>query len=179
MSPDEYANRLEECARPVRAYLAACGLPPAPSAALARTHARDVVARHLPPEAALAAVQDWLDRWAAPYGTTIRGQSHDQRAARGRARIFLAGLPVRWPAAFLSPVLPLAARAAISALPLHATPDLRETTRMVPQPLDLGPVSEVAEGTWRTFDKWPVLRGVTIWLLFFALLAAVLYTVRY
>lgn len=176
---DDATLRLEECARPIRTYLAACGLPPAQAAALARTHARDIADRHLPPEAGLAAVHDRLDRWAAPYGTTYRDESLALRAARGRARILAADLPRRWPAAFLAPVLPLAARAAISSVPLHATPDLRDTTSMVPQPLDLGPVSEMAEGTWRTFDKWPVLRGVTIWLLFFSLLAGVLYTVRF
>ncbi|HYC69803.1 MAG TPA: hypothetical protein VEB66_01265 [Opitutaceae bacterium] len=179
MTPDERSARLEECARPIRAYLAACGLPPAQAAALARTHARDVVDRHLPLEQGLAALHDRLDDWAAPYGTTFRDESHAHRAARGRARVLLAGLPARWPSAFLSPVLPAPARAAISAIPLHATPDLRDTTSMVPQPLDLGPVSEVAEGTWRTYDKWPVLRALTIWLLFFCLLAAVLYTVRF
>lgn len=179
MTTDDLTFRVEECARPIRAYLAACGLPRAQTAAIARTYARDVVDRHLPPEAGLAAVQDRLDHWAATYGTTYRDESLAMRAARGRARIFLAGLPRRWPAAFLSPVLPLAARTAISSVPLHATPDLRDTTSMVPQPLDLGPVSGVAEGAWRTFDKWPVLRALTMWLLFFGLLAAVLYTLRF
>lgn len=179
MTPEDRPPHLEECARPIRAYLAACGLPAGPAAALARAHARDIADRHLPPAAGLAAVQERLDHWAATYGTTYRDESLAMRAARGRARIFLAGVPQRWPAAFLSPVLPLAARSAISSVPLHATPDLRDTTSMLPQPLDLGPVSDVAEGTWRTFDKWPVLRALTIWLLFFGLLAAVLYTLRF
>lgn len=179
MNADEIRTRVEECAGPVRAYLAACGLPPVQAAAVAQIHARDIIERRLPPSAAVAALQERIDRWAAPYGTTFRDESEAHRAARGKARILLADLPGRWPGAFLAPVLPLHARAAISAFPLHATPDLRETTSMVPQPLDLGPVSEMAEGTWRTFDKWPFLRGLTIWLLFLLLLVAVLYTVRF
>jgi hypothetical protein len=63
--------------------------------------------------------------------------------------------------------------------PLPATaPPLRQTS-MLPQPLDLGPVSEVADETWRTFDKWPFLRGITIWVLFLLLLSAVFYVVRF
>jgi hypothetical protein len=61
---------------------------------------------------------------------------------------------------------------------LQPVPDLHQTA-MTPQPLDLGPLSEVADETWRTFDKWPVLRGIAMWTLFLLLLAAALFTVRF
>lgn len=166
-------------ARPLAAYLTACGLPPERAGQLARVQAEHALARDAPPAKALEELQVRIDRWAAPFGTWYREESAGHRAVRGRARIFLAGLPSRWPDLFLDPALPPEARRAIGAVPLHATPDLRQTTRMVPQPLDLGPVSGMAEGTWRTFDKWPVLRGLSLWLLFFSLLGVVFYTVRF
>jgi hypothetical protein len=50
---------------------------------------------------------------------------------------------------------------------------------MTPRDIDLGLVSEVADTTWRSFDKWPFLRGVATWLIYLGALAAAFYAVRY
>lgn len=178
-APAETTPNEDEIARPLAAYLTACGLPPARAGQLARARAEAAAAQGLDRATALARLQADFDQWAVPYGTWFREESNAHRAARGRARILLADLPGRWPEHFLARDLPAEVRSAIGAVPLHATPDLRHTTSMLPQPLDLGPVSDMAEGTWRTFDKWPFLRGVTTWLLFLSLLAVVFYTVRF
>jgi hypothetical protein len=53
---------------------------------------------------------------------------------------------------------------------IEAGPEL-ELTRMVPRPLDFGPIANVADEAWKTFARWPVLRAVVGWALFVGLLA--------
>ena len=92
--------------------------------------------------------------------------------------MLLAQAPARWPDCFLHPSPPPELTAAVQTVVLETKRPLRQTG-MTPQPIDLGPVSEVADETWKTFDKWPVLRGLSVWLLFALLLAAVFYVVRF
>jgi hypothetical protein len=99
-----------------------------------------------------------------------------------RAYLRFAGLPAEAGGDDLARTIaridpPAILQASFGPLPPPA-PALQPSS-MTPQPLDLGPVSEVADGTWRTFDKWPFLRGITIWVLFLSLLCAVFYVVRF
>ena len=97
----------------------------------------------------------------------------DERlGTRGRIALVMADVPARWPRDFFAdtpppPELVEAMRAAY----LEAGPEL-ELTRMVPRPLDFGPIANVADEAWKTFARWPVLRAVLGWLLFLGLLAA-------
>lgn len=96
----------------------------------------------------------------------------DERlGTRGRIALVLADVPARWPQHFLAetpppPELIDAMRAAY----IEAGPEM-ELTRMVPRPLDFGPIANVADEAWKTFARWPVLRAIFGWLLFLGLLA--------
>ena len=67
--------------------------------------------------------------------------------------------------------------AELRSIYLEAGPNL-EFTNMAPRPFDLGPVSDVAGETWRTFAKWPILRTLTVWCLFALLLGTAFYLTR-
>lgn len=124
-------------------------------------------------EEAEKSLDAWVERLAGSGDETPA-----RRIARGRAAIYLAELPRRWPASFLdyhSPPPELLAQ--LHATYLEAGPDL-EFSNMVPRPIDLGPVSGAAGETWRTFAKWPVLRGVMLWGLFAILLGTAFYLTR-
>jgi hypothetical protein len=153
-----------ETDRKTTAYLRLCGLGPTDAARCAPRSIEEVLAR--------------LDAWAATLVPAQPGESPAQHSARGRAQLLLARVPARWPEEFLrtdpSPEL----AGAVQSATLQPLRPLHQTS-MTPELLDLGPVSEVADETWKTFDKWPVLRGLTIWLLFLLLLSSVFYLVRF
>lgn len=158
------------------AYLTACGLPPAKAfecAASFAAHPQLADAPFDPTGEILDAVEDWALTLPSPEPPDLSSPG----IARSRARMLLAGLPA-CPSGLCHSVLPAGLPEALARVSLEPTPDLRPTA-MAPQTLDLGPISEVADETWRTFDKWPVLRGVAVWTLFFLLLAAALVMVRY
>jgi hypothetical protein len=156
------------------AYLIACGLP----ATTAATRAAELLARSRAaggePDAALPAAFDQLDQWSAALAERPGGDV----PRRHRARMLLAQAAARWPEDFVAGSAPEDLRRAVAAVTLEATPDFRPSV-MSPQPLDLGPLSEVANETWRTFDKWPVLRVLAVWTLFLLLLGVVFYVVRF
>jgi hypothetical protein len=146
------------------AYLRLCGLDPLAAGELAH-HSLDEI-------------QGRLDEWATSLVPAKPDESPAQHQARARAQLLLARAPARWPGDFLRTPPPPDLAAAVQAAVVEAKRPLRQTS-MAPQPIDLGPVSEVADETWKTFDKWPVLRGLTTWLLFSLLLGAVFYVVRF
>ncbi len=97
----------------------------------------------------------------------------DERAgARGRIALVMADVPARWPQHFLAetPPPPELVEAMRTAY-IEAGPEL-ELTRMVPRPIDFGPIANVADEAWKTFARWPVLRAVFGWAFFVGLLAA-------
>lgn len=146
------------------AYLRLCGLESARAGALAAQP--------------VERIQEDLDAWAQSLGLRSTEEMSVTQKACARARLFLAAVPARWPAHFLKASPPPELAAAAHAIRLEPMRPLRQTN-MAPQPIDLGPVGDVADETWRTFDTWPVLRGLTIWLLFALLLVSVFYVVRF
>ncbi len=164
MSPDLHVPDPADSAPRAAAYLSLCGLAPDRAGPL---RSRSV-----------AEIQSQLDQWAATLVPALPGEIPSQREARGRTQLLLAQVPTRWPDQLLRqpPAPDVAAAVAAAALPAKRP---RRQTSMTPQPIDLGPVSEVAHETWKTFDKWPMLRGLTLWLLFSLLLASVFYVVRF
>ena len=120
-------------------------------------------------------VNAWIDQ-LVPHDEV---ENPARRHAHGRAALHLAGVPQRWPADFLANSQPPAILVdRLRSAYLEAGPDV-EFSNMVPRPIDLGIVSNVADSTWRTFDKWPVLRGLFLWGLFAALLASAFFLVRF
>jgi hypothetical protein len=167
---------MDDRPRKAAAYLVACGLPPAK----AEECVASFTAHPTPPDGGsdpTAEIVDALEDWALTLPTETEPDLSPEGVARSRARLLLVGLPFCRPGLCHGP-LPPGLAAALARVNLQAAPDLHQTA-MTPQPLDLGPLSEVADETWRTFDKWPVLRGLAIWTLFLLLLVAVLVTIRF
>lgn len=120
-------------------------------------------------------VEDWTTRYLGP----ATDESHAQRFAHARAAVLLADLPERWPDGFLNPAeQPAEFGRRFKSTYLQSGPDL-EFSNMSPRPIDLGPVSGIADRTWKTFDKWPMLRGVATWGLFAAALVLAFLAVRF
>jgi hypothetical protein len=110
--------------------------------------------------------------WFASVLGDAADPEDERLGTRGRIALVMADVPARWPQHFLAsapppPELVEAMRAAY----LEAGPEL-ELTRMVPRPLDFGPIANVADEAWKTFKRWPVLRAVAGWTFFIGLLAA-------
>ena len=117
------------------------------------------------------------ERRTAAWFARVLGDAADpddeRLGTRGRIALVMADVPARWPQHFLAatpppPELVEAMRAAY----LEAGPEL-ELTRMVPRPLDFGPIANVADEAWKTFARWPILRAVFGWALFIGLLGVV------
>ena len=117
------------------------------------------------------------ERRTAAWFNRVLGDAVDpddeRLGTRGRIALVMADVPARWPQYFLAetPPPPELVEAMRTAY-IEAGPEL-ELTRMVPRPLDFGPIANVADEDWKTFARWPVLRAILGWLLFVGLLAAV------
>ncbi len=118
-----------------------------------------------------------MDAW---FGDILRDQdlSADRVAVAGRVALLLTDGPQKNPYAFLSAeqVEPEFARA-MRQCSIEAGPDLAVSS-MVPRPIDLGPISAAAGETVERFERWPLLRGLALWLLFAGALAAIFYVTR-
>jgi hypothetical protein len=126
-------------------------------------------------EDAEALIEGWISRLVSVGGNEMPSR----RVAHGLAAVHIAGVPQNWPGYFLDrgdPPPELVER--LRAAYLEAGPDV-ELSSMVPRPIELGVVSHVADNTWRTFDKWPFLRGLVVWGLFLSLLGTAFYLVRF
>lgn len=165
------------------AYLRLCGLAPTASdrvaaALLTASAAHPAGLDAETDEPALAGALGRLDEWTATLVPAQPGESAARRAVRGRAHLFLVDLPAGWPDSFLTTARPPALQAALAQATLPLAPALKQTT-MSHQTLDLGPVSRMADGTWRTFDKWPFLGSVAVWALFLTLVGTAFYIVHF
>jgi hypothetical protein len=119
-------------------------------------------------------LREWIDDLVGETDETPM-----RRFARGRAALFFSRLTEREPTAFLGRT-PLSRDVAeqLRSTYLEAGPDF-EFASMVPRPIDLGPLSSVADETWRTFAKWPLLRGLTMSALFVVMFGAAFYLVHF
>lgn len=124
---------------------------------------------------AVALAMREAERRTAAWFAQVLGDAADPEderlGTRGRIALVMADVPARWPQHFLAatpppPELVEAMRAAY----IEAGPEL-ELTRMVPRPIDFGPIANAADEAWQTFARWPVLRAVFFWMLFVGLLA--------
>ena len=169
----------------VRAYLSAHGVPASRLEELTEQVLRFARERraaqneHHPVEIAADAAMLLIDGWIQMHVGLDPAETEGRRFAHERAAVHLADLPQRWPEHFLRDAEPPDEMLReLRATYVEAGPDL-EFSNMMPRPMDLGLVSDVADNTWRTFDKWPFLRGVATWLIYLGLLAAAFYAVRY
>jgi hypothetical protein len=128
---------------------------------------------------ALAAeeIEAEMDRWFA-IALDERDQPHERIAIDGRVALLLSDGPQKWSYAFLDEKnLPEDFVKAMQAGALTAGPNMAVSS-MVPRPIDLGPIPEVAGETLETFERLPMLRTLFLWVLFTAALAGIFYATR-
>jgi hypothetical protein len=122
-------------------------------------------------------VEGLMDQWFAEM-LDERDQPHDRIAIEGRLALLLCDGPEKWPYAFLDQQqIPGDFAQAMRARVMEAGPDMAVSS-MVPRPIDLGPIPEVAGETIERIEKWPVVRTLLLWLLFAGALAVIFHATR-
>jgi hypothetical protein len=107
-----------------------------------------------------------------------KGQQHDRIAIGGRVALLLSDGPQKWPYAFLDTEnVPEDFKRSMQQSSMEAGPDMAVSS-MVPRPIDLGAISEAAGETLETFERWPILRTVLLWIFFLTSLGLVFYATR-
>ncbi|EDY82568.1 hypothetical protein VDG1235_2191 [Verrucomicrobiia bacterium DG1235] len=106
------------------------------------------------------------------------GVEHGELGAQGRLALLLADMPKRWQSEFLHPgPWPEAFLKAMKSTYLRTGPEFSEA-RMTPRDIDLGPVSAVADETWRVIDRWPLLGALAVWTIYLGVVALLIYLLR-
>lgn len=113
-----------------------------------------------------------MDEW---FGLVLGDERlpADRVAIAGRLALLLSDGPEKWPYAFLDTkgVAPEMTEA-MRKCAVQAGPDLAVSS-MVPRPIDLGSIPEVAGETLERFERWPLLRALLLWSLFLGALALI------
>ncbi|MGA3006641.1 MAG: hypothetical protein ABSE59_02000 [Opitutaceae bacterium] len=118
-----------------------------------------------------------MDAW---FGEVLgeRDLPHDRIAIIGRLALLLSDGAQKWPYAFLDgDNIPPEFAHAMQTSFVQAGPDL-EVSSMVPRPIELGTISEVAGETLERFGQWPLLRALFLWALFLAALTLIFQATR-
>jgi hypothetical protein len=103
---------------------------------------------------------------------------HERIAVEGRVALLLCDGVERWPYAFLDRKNPPADFSdEMKRRFIQAGPDMTVSS-MVPRPIELGTITEVAGQTFEKIEKWPILRVTLLWTLFLSLLAMVFFATR-
>jgi hypothetical protein len=103
---------------------------------------------------------------------------HERIAVEGRVALLLCDGVERWPYAFLDRKnLPAEFSDEMKRRFIQAGPDMTVSS-MVPRPIELGTITEVAGQTFEKIEKWPILRVTLLWTLFLSLLAMVFFATR-
>src|SRR5690606_3639375 len=104
-----------------------------------------------------------MDLWFADV-LDERGQPHERIAVDGRVVLLLCDGPQKWPYAFLEErSVPEDFAQAMRVGALTAGPDMAISS-MVPRPIDLGPIPEVAGETLERFERLPILKTLFLWM---------------
>jgi hypothetical protein len=145
---------------------------------LARAERRHAKEKHLEP-ATIAAeeIDKMMDEW---FGEVLGDKNlpHERIAVEGRVALLLSDGVERWPYAFLDQQqVPPEFAEEMKRRSIQAGPDLAVSS-MVPRPIELGTLTEVAGQTFEHIEKWPILRVTLLWTLFMAALAMVFYATR-
>ena len=141
----------------------------------ARQHEKEP---HLDPTTIAAEEIDrMMDEW---FGELLGDKNlpHERIAVEGRVALQMCNGVERWPYAFLDleNVPPEFARE-MKQRSMQAGPDMTVTS-MVPRPIELGTLTEVAGQTFEQIEKWPILRVTLLWAVFLSVLALVFYATR-
>lgn len=117
-----------------------------------------------------------MDEWFAEM-LDARGQPHERIAVDGRVALLLADGPTKWPYAFLEDEVPGEFTSAMKATSMQAGPDM-SLSSMVPRPIDLGLIPQAAGETLETFERWPFIPTIILWVLFIGALGLIFYLTR-
>ncbi|HEY8995208.1 MAG TPA: hypothetical protein VIM71_11135 [Lacunisphaera sp.] len=118
-----------------------------------------------------------MDEW---FGELLGDKNlpHERIAVEGRVALLLTDGVERWPYAFLDERrVPPEFAQEMQRRSIQAGPDMTVTS-MVPRPIELGALTEVAGQTFEQIEKWPILRVTLLWALFMSALALVFYATR-
>lgn len=116
-------------------------------------------------ELAMEEAKDVVGTWFARV-LDAAGVDHGELGAQGRLALYLADMPSRWQSEFLHPgPWPAEFLQAMKTTYLSTGPEF-SNARMTPREIDLGPVSAVADETWRVIDRWPILGALFVWTLY-------------
>ncbi len=122
-------------------------------------------------------VDHMMDEW---FGELLGDKNlpHERIAVEGRVALLLSDGVERWPYAFLDEQqVPPEFATEMQRRSIQAGPDMTVTS-MVPRPIELGTLTEVAGQTFEQIEKWPILRVTLLWALFISVLALVFYATR-
>ncbi len=98
--------------------------------------------------------------------------------AHGRLALFLSNLPGNWQNEFMHPgPWPAEFLDEVRSAYLDTSPEF-ERSSMTPRPIRLGPVSALADGTWKAIDRWPYIGTAFVWGLYLAVLGCVFFLTR-
>lgn len=99
-------------------------------------------------------------------------------ATDGRVALFLCDGPLRWPYAFLeSRKIPEKFKNAMSTSLMRAGPEL-QISNMVPRPIDLGLIPELADDTMDALNRMPLIKALIGWLIFLTILTYLFWMTR-
>ena len=130
-----------------------------------------------PTTLAAEAVEEMMDQWFADV-LGIKNREHQRIAIDGRVAMLLCDGPQKWPYAFLDRSnIPADFATTMHASSIKAGPDMTVSS-MVPRDIDLGPITEAAGETLERMEKWPLLRMVLLWALFFGALLGLFFVTR-
>jgi hypothetical protein len=118
-----------------------------------------------------------MDEW---FGELLGDKQlpHERIAVEGRVALLLSDGVERWPYAFLDEDrVPEEFAREMQRRSIQAGPDMT-VTNMVPRPIELGALTEVAGQTFEQIEKWPILRVTLLWAIFISVLAMVFYATR-
>jgi hypothetical protein len=119
-----------------------------------------------------------LDEWFSAIMDLPEENRSRFTAADGRVALFLCDGPLRWPYAFLeSRQTPEEFKAAMSTSLMRAGPEL-QISSMVPRPIDLGLIPELADDTMDVLNRMPLIRALIGWLIFLTLLTCLFWITR-
>lgn len=106
------------------------------------------------------------------------GIDHSELGSQGRLSLFLADMPRRWQGEFLHPgPWPDDFLKAMKATYLNTGPEFSKG-KMIPRDIDLGPMSAVADETWRVIDRWPFIGAILVWTIYIGVVGLVVYLLR-
>lgn len=122
-------------------------------------------------------IDHMMDEW---FGELLGDKAlpHERIAVEGRVALLLSEGVERWPYAFLDDrQVPPEFAQEMQRRSIQAGPDMT-VTNMVPRPIELGALTEVAGQTFEQIEKWPMLRVSLLWIVFLSVLALVFYATR-